>query len=749
MFDMEKKSFPANDSSAPLPILSGVKLPLAAKKFASCPSAPRDSASGVFFLRDALRRWWKWAVPTGLILGLGAAAVVYWLFVPYYEAVYLLKITSRKQPIAFDFNVEDREASRMFVNTQIELLRHRLILGPVLADPRIARMPEISAEADPLQWLARQVSMKQANDSELYRVAYAAPSAENAAAVVNAVVKSYLNYLYNEDKKQEMAVVNRLNQALDSRASEVKRLRGEVRDSAIQSTGKDPYAGNLEPVTVVNHPLTEIQNLLVKAEVEQEVLKARLQALKQAAAQPAAVSETALQSKVENHSEVARLKLELMEMRAQLRNLDSISARKERDPSRQQLTREIGATESALEQLRKYLRESLRGEMQAAMDGQRTEIEAALRSDLEGRRITSEMLRQKYENEIKGMKQSSGDTLTLRLKQGELERAEKIEGLIAERIVKLRTESEGPNRVLTFSEAEPPKSPVVAFPLRNVLLAALGGLCFPFALVLGWEKIARRVGDAANLETEARHRVLGEIARLPSRRIGARGRMPQRMGFDLRMFEESVDSLRTTLMLEEDLHEVRILAITSAINHEGKTSIAAQLAMSLERATDRPILLIDGDTRAPDMHTLFDVPLDPGLIQVLEGNCTLEEAIVPVRTSNLDLLPAGKLKSNPHQLFGNGAREALRRAIPEKYRYVIIDTPPILAASEALMLAAIADASVLCTLRDVSRIDQVRKAYERLQNTGGNPVGLVLSGVPTRTYASRYGSYGYERVVRG
>jgi Mrp family chromosome partitioning ATPase len=147
------------------------------------------------------------------------------------------------------------------------------------------------------------------------------------------------------------------------------------------------------------------------------------------------------------------------------------------------------------------------------------------------------------------------------------------------------------------------------------------------------------------------------------------------------------------------------------------------------------------------MHRLFDTPLEPGLTKVLEGKCTIEEAIVSIGESNLDLLPAGKLTANPHQLFGNGSREALRRAIPEKYRYVIIDTPPILAASEALMLAALADASVVCTLRDVSRIDQVKKAYERLQTTGGNPVGLVLNGVPAGAYAHRYGSYGYGRPI--
>jgi Mrp family chromosome partitioning ATPase len=72
---------------------------------------------------------------------------------------------------------------------------------------------------------------------------------------------------------------------------------------------------------------------------------------------------------------------------------------------------------------------------------------------------------------------------------------------------------------------------------------------------------------------------------------------------------------------------------------------------------------------------------------------------------------------------------------------VIIDTPPVLAASEALVLAKAADATLMCAMRDVSRADQIRKASERLLAAGGRPVGTVLSGVPTHRYNYRYGTY--------
>jgi capsular exopolysaccharide synthesis family protein len=220
-----------------------------------------------------------------------------------------------------------------------------------------------------------------------------------------------------------------------------------------------------------------------------------------------------------------------------------------------------------------------------------------------------------------------------------------------------------------------------------------------------------------------------------------RGASSPRIAWDLKVFEESVDSLRTSLTLSEELSEMRILAVTSAVNHEGKTSVAAQLAVSLARATQHLTLLIDGDLRSPDIHRLFEIPESPGFAEVLAGQCSLEQAIVTNWGKHVHLLPAGTLRASPHKLLGNGAREWLRSNLPNRYRYVIIDTPPVLAASEALVLAKAADACLLCTLRDVSRMGQVKKAQQRLEAAGSYPAGLVLNGLPTRTYAQRYGSY--------
>lgn len=704
---------------------------------------PRDNASGLRFMLGVVRRWWRWALPVGLLLGGGAAAAVVYNFEPSYEATACLRIDARSSYIAFESFSEDRDSSRSFVQTQIVLLHHPLVIGPMVANPEIARMPDIASETNPVKFLSRHIVVKAEGESDLYNVSFIASDPQAAAKIVNALLDEYFRLRGQEDASRTDQVIRILEQERDKRVREVTLMRELVRELAKQATGTDPYAGATESAIVLNHPLSELQSQLVSAEVEQEVLKARIKALKDAPVPQVALSAAELQTKIEARPDFQRCKSAIADLQVELQTLDSYSKRGANDPVYAQIAQQLQQYQKMLAALRETLPKTINTEQQAAAATKRTEQIATLESDLESRRIAADMLRARYDEQMKGMKQTSGDTLQLRFKQGELERAEKTYELISERIVKLRTEIGAPERVVCMKRAEAPTLPIEVFPYRNLLLAALAGLALPFGLALGVEKLSHRAGDASNLEDAARLPVVAEIARLPSRRhLERRRSTSMQPRLDMLMYDESINSLRTTLMLSQELRNLRVLAVTSAVSHEGKTSLAAQLAMSVARTTNEPTLLIDGDLRSPNLHEIFDAQLTPGLTKVLEGQISMEAAIVATACPTLDFLPAGRLLTSPHLLLANNSTsESLRKAIPERYRYVIVDTPPVLAASESLILASMADATLVCVLRDVSRIDQIKKAYHRLLTAGGKPIGLVLNGVPPKSYAYHYGSY--------
>jgi polysaccharide biosynthesis transport protein len=709
--------------------------------------ATSDQANGLSFVLNALRRRWKWVLPLALLLGCGAAAAVVLLFKPSYEAVACLKIESHAPHIAFEMSGEDRDASKSFLQTQVNLLRHPVVLSPVVALPEVARIPEIASESDPVRWLAKRISVKRETESELYDISFAAHDPKAAATVVNALLDEYFRLREQEDASRTKQVIKTLNSELDERSAKVKDLRETVRELTKQVTGKDPVAGAAESSVVVNNNtlLADQQNRLANAEVQEAVLAAELQAYQSTAEPEVRIPDAMIQKTIDMNHDVLQTKRENAGLQFQLDELNAISKRGGKDPEFLRIKRQIEENNKFLTQLRNDLREQIRLDHQSTASANRQDKIATLQAELDRLRNTVKELRKLCESQVKDVKETSGDALTLRFKQGELDRAEKVYGLIAQRIVELSTETHAPERVIVIQKALVPTAPIEVFPYRNILVAALAGFVLPFGLALGAEKLIQRVGDAANLENASRLPVVGEIARLPTRIHGSHRSVPARMGLGMQMFEESINSLRTTLMLAENLCDLRVLAVTSAVTHEGKTSVAVQLAMSLARSTNKPTLLIDGDMRSPNLHDIFETPLIPGLAKVLEGKSSIDEAIVATSCPALDLLPAGELNSNPHHLLGNGGPAALLRGIPEKYRYVVIDTPPVLAASESLVLAKMADATLVCVLRDVSRIDQVKKAYQRLLIGGSKPVGLVLNGVPTRTYAHHYGSYAYVR----
>jgi capsular exopolysaccharide synthesis family protein len=351
------------------------------------------------------------------------------------------------------------------------------------------------------------------------------------------------------------------------------------------------------------------------------------------------------------------------------------------------------------------------------------------------------LLREHCEAQIKDGQPTGGSLLELTSKLAELARAEKVFELLSERVLKLQTEERAPLGVSLLKRAEVPTSPAEASPLRKMGLAALAALCLPFVLATFWERFVGRVSEPNQLQRETRVSVVGEVAELPDHRAHNGASLSRRTLGKLQVFEESVDGLRTALLLSDDLRELRVIAVTSAASHEGKTSLAVSLALSVARASGQPTLLVDGDLRAPSVHRLFDAPLEPGLAEVLRGERRLEEAIVPAADGAVHVLPAGKLTASPHALLGSGPLAAVLRELSARYRYVIIDTPPILGGAEALLLAKIADGCLLCALRNSSRGDEVRKACEQLATAGTRLIGAVLNGVPSRRYDYRKGPY--------
>jgi succinoglycan biosynthesis transport protein ExoP len=688
----------------------------------------------------ALRCWWHLALPIGLMLSVAAAAAMFFLAKPAYTATMLLLIRERPLVLVQSTLVDD---TRKFVENQIELLRSPLVLEPVVSDPKVATTPELANEADSVGYLQKKLRIRPLGKSDFFEIAFTSQSAEKAAVVVNKVGKEYYELQGRHESKANSRTIDLLQEQQLARQQSVRQLRTTLQDLSKQIYGKDAFAITQEKGQTVN-PYAELEQRLITAQVEKETLAARIKAERELFEKESfEPSPSEVASQVDQVPQVQEVRRKLDATRTKLAEHKEKSVDLKKNSLYQQLEKQLRDDEAAVGKILDQLRTTTTSELERFARLKRQNSIAELEAQLRALDVSVQVWTERVKEKRGVQKEVAGDSLQYELVKADYERASGLLDAISSRILTMQTEQRAPERVEIFREASTPIRPDQAIPYKHMGMAAMFALLAPFALAVGVELLYRRVSNRSQLEGAGQISVVAEVTTLPARMKSSKGKTGINHG--LRLFEESIDGLRTYLSLGESMQGDKVLAVTSATSGEGKTSIAAQLAVSVASATGRPTLLIDGDMRSPDLHRIFDLGRGPGLCEVLKGDCAAEEAIETGFSETLHLLTAGILDRSPHRLLGNNALGKLIAVLRETYENIIIDTPPVLSASEALVIASISDSAIVCVRRDYSRLDQVAETVSRLQAAGVKTAGAVLTGVPIRQYAYKYGSYYYDK----
>lgn len=719
----------------------------------TAPASAPDEGISPAFLWQVFCQWWRIGVPAGLLLAVCACYLVWFFHVPMYESIALIEIKSDRPYIAFEKGIENGDEDR-FVQTQIELLRSPVVLVPILGRPEIGEMHELKNEVNPLEYLQKHLSIKQIGKSALYEVHYVSPSAQNAAAVANQIVKVYLDMQKGDNLRQTKLVIDVLEKERLDRSNRVEQLRRRVVDLAKEVTGRDPFGQGA--VTDVDRALSSASSLhqdLNEVEVQSEILRAELQALQGAQSEHRDRPENSalIDLEISKRADVQ----ELEATRAEIE--EKIAARKKvmssndfglpsvGDSQLQTLNQQLASIKAKLAARKTVLGRELQELRAYELKAERQRLIAAKMQELNSLDARRSLLAKKFDKQVAELKAGGAQSAQLEFAKDELAREEKVFELIAARKLSLQTELEAPDRVSKRLEASVPSLALDPIPYKMLLIACLASLVCPFALALAREMAVQRICNPQQLASESQLTVLGQVTRFPIRPV-ANGHnvLPIRQQREMFIFAESIDSLRTNLMLIEDLGgegPTRVIAIASAVSGEGKTSVATSLAVSIAAATKKPTLLIDADLRSPDVAEVLGVTTRIGLAEVLTGKASLSEAIHASGQTNTYVLPAGADRVNPHHVIDGPKIGKLFDSLQAKFSTILVDTPPILAASESLIYTKAADRVVFCSLSGVSRAKQVRLAVQRLEATGANVAGAVLSGIPIgrSTYA-----YGYR-----
>ena len=292
-------------------------------------------------------------------------------------------------------------------------------------------------------------------------------------------------------------------------------------------------------------------------------------------------------------------------------------------------------------------------------------------------------------------------------------------------------------RVVPLENAEPPSRPASPNWLQNLVAGAIAGLVLGYAVVLLRRALDVRVRPADDLSALAGAGLLGRIPRL-GRRRGGRGIT----GVDV-LALESIRQVRTGLRFSSVDHAVTSIAVTSANQSEGKSTISAALATSIAEA-GQPTLLIDADLRRPSVAMMLGVDSAVGLSEVLSGQVAITDAIKGTDHPGLMVLPSGRIPPNPSEMLGS---ESLRSLVTDLRRdyFVVVDVPPLLPVTDAALVSVVVDGVVFVTAAGRTRKPEIEASRRILEQVNARVLGVVLNMVSAR---DSDGGYGYYRASR-
>jgi capsular exopolysaccharide synthesis family protein len=706
-----------------------------ATRNAAQPAALQAGPNAVALLQ-ALRRRWGPACALGLLLA-GAVTAVVWHFLPPPKQSASAKIYMPVDPEGKLYKHPEWSPNfNQFQQTQMALIKSRLVLNAAVRNPKVASLSVIRHNADPVAWLERELRIDFPSGNEVARISLQGDYAPHLQVIVDAVVDAYLLEVVDKQtrhRQERLDDLTRLYEFYQQNLKRASKTRRELAQSVGGSTDKPSLALRQK---MAQEQFNLAQRDLIKLESDLRRLKLEESAFNVKPGDQVVIPANLVSEKVEADKGVEGLREQKDRLEHQYKTVHSKIYTDPDDPKLQEKRKEIADVGKQLDDRRAELRARIEGQLrERAVNDQVASLEH-LRKQITFSEDLRKLLVQEVTRLDKESKQINDGSLNLEEFQFELEQAEASAKTVAMEKMKLETEKDAPARVRRLEDAVPyaPENSL----MRRGGIAGGSGLAALVAVLLGVALLEfrfRRVSSPDQVAQGLGIRLVGTVPAPPTRTRRLLGLGGAEAAWQA-MLTESVDALRTMLLYEARQAGVRTVLVTSAVNGEGKTSLSCHLAVSLARA-GRRTLLLDCDLRRPSVHKLFAVPQGPGFSELLRGEVGCDEAIQPTSADNLFLLPAGQCDRRALQALACDGLAECFRLLREQFEFIVIDSCPVLPLNDALLLAQQADAVLFSVLREVSRLPLVHAAAQRLSTLGASLLGAVVCG--THDELSSYG----------
>jgi receptor protein-tyrosine kinase len=311
----------------------------------------------------------------------------------------------------------------------------------------------------------------------------------------------------------------------------------------------------------------------------------------------------------------------------------------------------------------------------------------------------------------------------------------------------LETPQDGtpPNaRVVVEQRASIPDHPVSPKTAQNFVGALALGVVLGIGLAFLRDRLDNTVKERHTLEALTGVGLVGSIPLDKSRR------KEPAISFDSdnSAIAEAFRKLRTNLQFLAVDNPPRVILITSSVPNEGKSTTAINVALALAEG-DHNVVLVDGDLRRPRLDKYLALVGRVGFSTVLAGRASLDEVLQKTRFPRLTVLTSGAVPPNPSELLGSLAAQKVLRELRSQFDYVVVDSCPLLAVTDAAILAADADGVLLVARFGMTKREQLTHAVRNLRDVGAPLLGAIFVMTPARGSAYSYSYYGERSAPSG
>lgn len=557
--------------------------------------------------------------------------------------------------------------------------------------------------------------------TQIIEVHFRSSDPNMAADVANAVTASYIEHNFQTKYKATLQTSDWLTKQLD----DLKKHAEESQESLISFQRKTGILGTDETHNIITDKLEELNKQLSAAEGDRILKEARYRI--------AMTENPELIANIAPESVLGALYKQRAEIRAQYAQLAAKYGTSY--PRVIELQSELSELDSAIKQEVVKVGESVRAEYQAA-------------------RTSEEMLAASFATQKQEAYKLNESAIQYAILRRDVESSRDLyEGLLKklkEAGILAGLKSSNINIVDPASVPIEPVEPKIPM---NIALGCMGGLLFGVALAFVVENVDNSIRTPEDIEGYCSLPSLGVIPNVPNEKTGRSGPMPRSSGqliLPVTMQHrnsggaEAFRALRTSLMLSSPSTPPQVMLITSALMQEGKSFTALNLAVVLAQ-TGQHVLLVDSDLRRPALHKYLGISMNRGLSACLAGTAEPNEVVIDIKEiPGLHVVTAGHMPPYPSEMLASEAMPQLMHHWRKGFRYIVVDTPPLLAVTDAAVCATFADVVVLIARSEKTGRQSLLRARDLLRKVRANIAGVVVNDLAFNSveYREYYGHYG-------